>query len=407
MEYAETTQKDGECTFLGMRIRFEKGMLRIGVMDKRDSFPFPVLRYPSAFSNIPFHQPGGVFQGQLVRYGLICNNMEDFREAVKRLTLRMMERGHRFGVLVRAWSAYMHHRWELNELKTYRLRTWFHRMGVWCLHHQGAEGTTRVPHIPRGAGGRRMPGTEPRSLGGTSAFPERAGARQSMQVADEDVGGGNGGDGSTILVMATQEGGDGDSENAGAEGAQEVGDGAMMVVRQTQEVLEEEEAAAGAEGDDGGAHARLAVGEEEAAVGAEGDDGGAQAQMVVVEEEEEAAAGAEGGDGGAQAQMVVEEEEAATGAEGDDGGVPAPLSPHSTPTHNRNHAGDGFYSEGEEEIRDEEIPLGKITREAAGAASLVVCPFCGRSFRPKGLGPHKAACPQNPKRMNTRSPRKK
>lgn len=69
LEWKETTHPDGSCTFLGAKIRIDTtGSLRIGVFDKAAEWGFHVIRYPSAKSNIPAHQPAGVLTGQLARF---------------------------------------------------------------------------------------------------------------------------------------------------------------------------------------------------------------------------------------------------------------------------------------------------------------------------------------------------
>lgn len=144
MAYSETTSPNGECVFLGMTLR-QEGRLRMGVADKRDHFPWPVMRYPSAISNIPLHQGGGVMIGQLVRYGILCNNMTDFKETVQKLVTRLLERGHEHRTLVQAWNAYLLHRWEANHVRTHKLRSWFYRMLTWCCHRSGEGKNGEIP----------------------------------------------------------------------------------------------------------------------------------------------------------------------------------------------------------------------------------------------------------------------
>ncbi|GBG61181.1 hypothetical protein CBR_g19257 [Chara braunii] len=58
LEWKEITATDGSCTFLGMHLRVRSdGSLRMSVFDKAAAWDFPVIRYPSATSNIPSHQP--------------------------------------------------------------------------------------------------------------------------------------------------------------------------------------------------------------------------------------------------------------------------------------------------------------------------------------------------------------
>jgi hypothetical protein len=91
LEWRETTNPDGTCNFLGAKIGMrEDGSLRIGIFDKAAEWGFHVIRYPSSRSNIPQHQPAGIFAGQLARFKKICNNKADFQQAAQLLTIRML-----------------------------------------------------------------------------------------------------------------------------------------------------------------------------------------------------------------------------------------------------------------------------------------------------------------------------
>jgi len=140
MAYAETTSQDC-CHFLGMRIALEDGRLRMSILDKRDTFPFQLMKYPSAMSDIPLHQTSGVLISQLVCYGVVSNNLMDFEDSTKRLVVRLLERGHAPKALLRGWNGYVLSHWDLNFIASYRVRSWFRRMLTWALHHHAPEGT--------------------------------------------------------------------------------------------------------------------------------------------------------------------------------------------------------------------------------------------------------------------------
>ncbi|GBG68049.1 hypothetical protein CBR_g1170 [Chara braunii] len=102
LEWKETTAADGSCTFLGAKLQTRAdGSLRLSVFDKTVAWDFPVIRYPSATSNIPSHQPAGVFTGQLTRFEQICDNWRDFKTAATMLVRRLLSRGHAPSTLAR------------------------------------------------------------------------------------------------------------------------------------------------------------------------------------------------------------------------------------------------------------------------------------------------------------------
>lgn len=134
--WRETTDPDGSCTFLGIKIRkWMNGMLRLSVFDKAAEWHFSVIRYPSVYSNIPHHQPAGVFTGQLTRFWHICNNVADFKDAVTQLTLRLLLRGHAPSTLAQGWNKYVRRRHHDNHTFHCKRTRWFQRMVQWALHH--------------------------------------------------------------------------------------------------------------------------------------------------------------------------------------------------------------------------------------------------------------------------------
>ena len=111
------------------------GMLRLSVFDKAAEWHFSVIRYPSVYSNIPHHQPSGVFTGQLTRFWHICNNVIDFKSAVTQLTLRLLIRGHAPSTLAQGWNKYVRRRHHNNHTFHCKRTRWFQRMVQWALHH--------------------------------------------------------------------------------------------------------------------------------------------------------------------------------------------------------------------------------------------------------------------------------
>ena len=75
LEWLETTSKDQSVTFLGGKMRILDGRLDISIFDKAAEWDFFVIRYPHFISNVPYHQPSGVFQGQLSHYRVVCNSI--------------------------------------------------------------------------------------------------------------------------------------------------------------------------------------------------------------------------------------------------------------------------------------------------------------------------------------------
>ncbi len=76
-----------------MKIDIIREKFNVSVYDKRDSFGFEVLRYPSIHSNIPDKTLYNLFYSQLVRFSRVCNIMEDFISACILLKGRVLSKG--------------------------------------------------------------------------------------------------------------------------------------------------------------------------------------------------------------------------------------------------------------------------------------------------------------------------
>ena len=52
----------------------------VGVYDKRDDFPFNIVQYMPKSSNISIDTLIGIFGSQLIRFFIICDNLNNFNE---------------------------------------------------------------------------------------------------------------------------------------------------------------------------------------------------------------------------------------------------------------------------------------------------------------------------------------
>ena len=116
-----------EDVFLGAKISCcEDRGPRLQIREKQDSWQFPIIKYPHASSNVPRTQTSAIFKGQLIRYGTICNNFQDFKTATAKLYLRMIWRHHSPRELRKGWQAYLRERWpERFQAQVRNLQRWF------------------------------------------------------------------------------------------------------------------------------------------------------------------------------------------------------------------------------------------------------------------------------------------
>ena len=82
-----------EATFLDMHINIIDGKFVFKLFDKRDSFPFDIVRMPNLDGNIPEHIFYGSFLAEVLRIGRATLQYQDFLPRVKKLFARMLNQG--------------------------------------------------------------------------------------------------------------------------------------------------------------------------------------------------------------------------------------------------------------------------------------------------------------------------
>ena len=107
LQLNETSVSTHEVHFVGVSIKDVRGALVLDVFDKRKSFPFRVVRYPTLASTIPTHLPYGVFTGQLVRYYTICSCRKAFVDWALNTASILLRQGCTRSRLLRAWRVFL------------------------------------------------------------------------------------------------------------------------------------------------------------------------------------------------------------------------------------------------------------------------------------------------------------
>ena len=82
-----------EATLLDMHIAITDGLFVHKLFDKRDSFPFEIVRMPNLEGNIPDHVFYGSFLAEVLRIGRATLFYVDFLPRVGKLYLRMRNQG--------------------------------------------------------------------------------------------------------------------------------------------------------------------------------------------------------------------------------------------------------------------------------------------------------------------------
>ena len=84
----ENTDKH-EASFLDLNIKIKDGKFHFGLFDKRDSFPFPIVRIPDKSSKVPSSIVYSAIGAESLRNDRASNNPESSSTAIKPLTVCM------------------------------------------------------------------------------------------------------------------------------------------------------------------------------------------------------------------------------------------------------------------------------------------------------------------------------
>ena len=88
----EDTDKH-EGSFLDLNIKLKVGKFHFVVFDKRDSFPFSIVRMPHKSSNVPSSIGNSAIGAESLRIARASNNPESFSTEIKPLIARMSRQG--------------------------------------------------------------------------------------------------------------------------------------------------------------------------------------------------------------------------------------------------------------------------------------------------------------------------
>ena len=79
---------------MDLKITIENNNYVFKSFDKRKDFNFPIVKYPNLKGNISINPAYGVFISQLIRFGFINCNLEDFKDDVIELARVMLQQGY-------------------------------------------------------------------------------------------------------------------------------------------------------------------------------------------------------------------------------------------------------------------------------------------------------------------------
>ena len=93
LELGKENQSNTEATFLDLNIRITNNQFLVGLFDKRDNFPFSIVRMPYVSSNIPSNIFYSSIGAETLRIARASNYPDAFFSSVKPLCDRMCKQG--------------------------------------------------------------------------------------------------------------------------------------------------------------------------------------------------------------------------------------------------------------------------------------------------------------------------
>ena len=82
-----------EASFLDLEIKFEDGKFIVGLLDKRDHFPFRIVRTPCKSSNLPSNIFYSGIRAETLPNAKANNNINSFYSSVKPLIHKIVKQG--------------------------------------------------------------------------------------------------------------------------------------------------------------------------------------------------------------------------------------------------------------------------------------------------------------------------
>ena len=91
------------CPFLDLQVIIKDHVISTSIYDKRDTYGFPIVNFPTLTGNIPKKSSYGVFTCELVRYARACTYYEDFKQRTLPLVAKLRKQYFKSKLLTRTW----------------------------------------------------------------------------------------------------------------------------------------------------------------------------------------------------------------------------------------------------------------------------------------------------------------
>ena len=89
------------------------GIVSSKIYDKWDDFNFEIVNFPFLDGDVPHSLSYGVYISQLIRFAIVCSNVDEFNNRNLFLTAKLLKQGYRYHKIRKAFSKFYYRHSEL------------------------------------------------------------------------------------------------------------------------------------------------------------------------------------------------------------------------------------------------------------------------------------------------------
>ena len=104
LQLNKANASDTEAPFWNLSIT--NGIVSSKIYDKQDEFNFEIANFSFLDGDLPGSPSYGVYISQLIRFAIVCSNVDDFNNRNLFLTAKLLKQGYRYNKIRKAFSKF-------------------------------------------------------------------------------------------------------------------------------------------------------------------------------------------------------------------------------------------------------------------------------------------------------------
>ena len=113
LQLNKENSSDTEAPFLDLNLSITNGIASSKIYDKWDDFNFEIVNFPFHIGDVPRSPSYGVYISQLIRFAIVCSNVDGFNNRNLFLTAKLLKQGYRYHKIRKSFSEFYHRHPEL------------------------------------------------------------------------------------------------------------------------------------------------------------------------------------------------------------------------------------------------------------------------------------------------------